>query len=351
MVALIRGTALSGFTELVDSLGGDGTAILARVGIDPRSAGDFQRYISYRAVCAALHEATTDRACPDFALQLQRKQGIDVLGPVAVIIRHSQTVADALTGVRRYLHTCAPADVIELRPGETTTVYTFKIDVAQLAHRELMVEKSMATSVAALRLMVGPDFRPLRVTMQHQGLAAPGTYRESFGCVVRFGAESNSIHIPNSVLQQQIRGRDSAALALAESYLGLHEDDRDFADHVREMTERLLGVNRASLVTVSREMAIHPRVIQRRLAEAGTSFEQILDDVRRSTAWNLAASSLQASQISTMLGYSEQSSYARACRRWFGESPRQLAARRRSTVPARTDAKGAGSQPHRAESA
>jgi len=72
-------------------------------------------------------------------------------------------------------------------------------------------------------------------------------------------------------------------------------------------------------------------VVQRRLAEAGTSFEEILDDVRRTMAGQLAATGMQAQQIATMLGYSEQSSYARACRRWYGESPRQLAARRLAT--------------------
>ncbi|MGV1003810.1 MAG: AraC family transcriptional regulator [Candidatus Nanopelagicales bacterium] len=329
MADVIRATALSGFTGLVTSLGGDGDALLRRAGVDPKTAGDYERFISYRAVCAALAVATTDRECPDFVLRLQRKQGVDVLGPLAVIIRHSETVADALTGVRRYLHTCAPADVIELHAGPRAAVFTFGIDVKQLAHREYMVEKSMATSVAAFRLMLGEDFIPLRVTMQHHGLAAPEIYRELFRCPVQFGGEANSVHLPNQVLLQRIRGSDPSALALAESYLGLTETGPQFSDHVREMTERLLRVNRASLVVVAREMAMHPRVLQRRLAETGTSFEQILDEVRSALAWNLAATSLQASQIATMLGYSEQSSYARACRRWYGESPRQLASRRR----------------------
>jgi AraC-like DNA-binding protein len=75
-------------------------------------------------------------------------------------------------------------------------------------------------------------------------------------------------------------------------------------------------------------MAQHPRVVQRGLAESGTSFEEILDDIRRTMAWQLSATGMQASQIATTLGYSEQSSYTRACRRWYGQSPRQLIARR-----------------------
>ena len=69
------------------------------------------------------------------------------------------------------------------------------------------------------------------------------------------------------------------------------------------------------------------------------AFEAILDDVRRELAWELSATALQVSQISTMLGYAEQSSYARACRRWHALSPRQLI-RNRHAMP---DERGAGS--------
>ena len=97
------------------------------------------------------------------------------------------------------------------------------------------------------------------------------------------------------------------------------------------MTHRLLRINQATLTAVARAMALHPRVVQRRLAESGTSFEEILGDARRTTAWQLSATGMQASQISTTLGYSEQSSYTRACRRWYSQSPRQLLTRRLET--------------------
>jgi AraC-like DNA-binding protein len=333
VTSLVRGTALFNFTDLVSSLGGDGRALMLAHGVDPNTAGDYQRFLSYRAVCSVLGAAARELDCPDFGMRLARRQGTEILGPVAVIIRHSETVADAIEGVCRYLYNCAPCDLTELRRGPDAAVFTFAINVRQLAHRDHMVEKSLGTAMAALRLMLGEDFVPLRVTMQHNRIAPAEKYRDLFRCVVEFGSELNSIHLPNHALTRHIRGRDAAALTLAENYLAQVRPDRTFADHVREMTERLMGVNQASLVVVAREMALHPRVVQRRLAEEDTSFEEILDDVRRSMAWQLSATGMQASQIATMLGYSEQSSYARACRRWFGESPRQLAARRLAAEP------------------
>ncbi|MET7701049.1 hypothetical protein [Streptomyces sp. NPDC005485] len=46
-------------------------------------------------------------------------------------------------------------------------------------------------------------------------------------------------------------------------------------DHVRDLIQRLQVANHAGLVEISGAMALHPRVLQRRLAESGTSFEVI----------------------------------------------------------------------------
>lgn len=329
MPYLIRGSALYQFTDLVASLGGDGHALMLAHGIDPAAAGDYQQFLGYRAVCAVLGAAAGELDCSDFGMRLARRQGTEILGPVAVIIRHSETVAGAIDGVNKYLFNCAPCDLTELRRGPSAAVYTFAINVRQLAHRDHMVEKSLGTAMTALRFMIGDDFVPLRVTMQHHRIGLAESYRDMFGCPVDFESKLNSVHLPNHLLSQPIRGRDAAALTLAENYLSQSGPGRGFADHVQEMTERLIGVNRASLTVVARELAMHPRVVQRRLSESGTSFEEILDGARRALAWQFSATGMQAAQIATLLGYSEQSSYTRACRRWYGESPPQLAARRR----------------------
>ena len=95
---------------------------------------------------------------------------------------------------------------------------------------------------------------------------------------------------------------------MAEKYLGEIGPDLAVSDHARDLTQRLLPVNQASLVETARAMSLHPRVLQRRLAEAGMSYEEILDDIRRELAWELSATGMQISRIAGALGYSEQSS-------------------------------------------
>lgn len=332
MASLIRGTALLNVAELVSSLGGEPIFLLRSHGIDPAAAGDYDTFLPYDSVAAVIGDAARKLDCPDFGMRLARKQGIQILGPVAVIIRNAETVAAAIEGVGRYLHNLAPTDSTELIRRPEAAIFTFSTDVRRLAHRGQMEEKGLGVAMDAFRLMLGETFVPLRVTFQHPRIAPMQSYREMFGCPVEFESEANSVHLPHRALKQPIRGRDAAALALAENYLTDMRADLAVADHVRAVTQRLLVVNHADLVAVARAVSLHPRVLQRRLAESGTSFEQILDDVRREAAWDLSATGMQISQIATALGYSETSSYTRACRRWYGESPRQLRARRKGSV-------------------
>ena len=325
--SLIRGSALAKFAELVTSLGGDADQLLRARGVDPAAAGDYDRFLSSAAAAAVVADAAEVLDCPDFGMRLAREQGVQILGPVAVIIRNAETFASALDRVSRYLHNMTP-DHVELVRGPRAAVLTLTTTVRPIAHHDQWVEKGLGLAMDAFRLMLGEDFVPLRVTMQHRRIGPLQNYRDMFRCPVKFESDLNSVHLPNRVLTQQIRDRDAAALALAEKYLTDIGPDLEVTDHVRDLTQRLLLVNDAGLVEVARAMSLHPRVLQRRLADSGTSFEEILDDLRRDLAWELSATGLHISQIATMLGYSEQSSYTRACRRWYGESPRHLRARR-----------------------
>lgn len=96
MLELIRASALQGFPELVCSLGGDPTSLLAAHGIRPEVVGDLEAYIEYRAVAGVVERAAAVLDCPDFGLRLSTHQGLEILGPVALIARHAQTVGEGL---------------------------------------------------------------------------------------------------------------------------------------------------------------------------------------------------------------------------------------------------------------
>jgi AraC-like DNA-binding protein len=70
---------------------------------------------------------------------------------------------------------------------------------------------------------------------------------------------------------------------------------------------------------------MHPRTLQRRLKEEGTTFEEIKDEVRRDMAERyLSQTEMPLAQVTALLDYSEQSALGRSCRRWFHTTPRDF---------------------------
>ena len=78
---------------------------------------------------------------------------------------------------------------------------------------------------------------------------------------------------------------------------------------------------------IADQLAMHPRSLQRRLVTEDVRCQDLIERERRVLATRyLAEPGLQLGQIAGLLGYAEQSTLNRSCRRWFGKTPRQYRA-------------------------
>ena len=77
-----------------------------------------------------------------------------------------------------------------------------------------------------------------------------------------------------------------------------------------------------ALTVIARELRMSPRTLKRKLAERGTTFSAIRDDMRRQRALLLLDNrGLSIGEIATKLGYSELPNFTRAFRKWTGVTP------------------------------
>jgi AraC-like DNA-binding protein len=78
----------------------------------------------------------------------------------------------------------------------------------------------------------------------------------------------------------------------------------------------------AAIEDVANMLNMHPRTLQRRLMQEGTTFEKVRDDVRKRMAEiYLANEIVPLAQVAHLLGYANQSVLTRSCLRWFGKTP------------------------------
>ena len=108
-------------------------------------------------------------------------------------------------------------------------------------------------------------------------------------------------------------------------------EPRIVVDVRREVAAQLAN-DRARLDDVAEALALSPRTLQRKLADAGTNFQAVHDAARQALAEELLRDTrLNLTDVAYMLGYREQSSFNRACREWFGNTPARTRERLRAT--------------------
>jgi AraC-like DNA-binding protein len=98
------------------------------------------------------------------------------------------------------------------------------------------------------------------------------------------------------------------------------------ASAVGRLVKQHLPYGRVSVEEVAAKERVSVRTLQRRLRQWGFSFEEIVDDVRRTEAISLVRARQDSTmEIAFMLGYSDPAHFTRAFKRWTGLSPRQFA--------------------------
>jgi AraC-like DNA-binding protein len=331
MGSLLRATNLWGYVELVRELGGDPEEFLARFHMPTDIGADPESLLSFRSAAHLVESTAEELGCPDFALRLSRWQGIDVLGPIAVIARNEQTVRDALLAISRYLYVHSPALKLEAETSTTgdDLLFTYEITEPGVAQLRQCYELSMANFASIVGLLAGRRTNLGMVSLMHEQVGPTSSYTDILGCPVRFGQPRYEFQVSASLADRPIDRADETTRRIATKYLEseFHPTESALAEQVASLSRLLLPVGHCTTEAIAKQLAMHPRTLQRRLADEGIRCQDIIDVERqRQAARYLAEPRLYLGQITRMLGFAEQSSLNRACMRWFGKTPRQYRA-------------------------
>lgn len=336
MGSLIRATNLWGYSELISELGGDPGILLSRFHIPTGIEYEDDAFVSLEPFVRLLEASAADLGCLDFGLRLSRWQGLDILGPIAVIARNAQTLLDGLTAIARYLYVHSPALRLTIASRTEGNHLKFIYEVTEPALRDIPqgYELSIANGARILRLLGGPEARFTEVSFMHDQLSSDAAYAEALGCPVRFGQAWCGFEVPADLANRRIATADPETRRIATKYLESQylPSTATLSERVAELSRRLLPTGQCTADTIADQLAMHPRTLQRRLATEGVRCQDLIERERRDQAAKyLAEPRFHLSQIASMLGYAEQSTLNRSCRRWFGTTPRQYRADRAIT--------------------
>jgi AraC-like DNA-binding protein len=93
-------------------------------------------------------------------------------------------------------------------------------------------------------------------------------------------------------------------------------------ERVERVIADQLANGQAKLDVVAAEVGMSSRSLSRRLSEMGTSFNDLIEGLRKQIAHRyLHETDMSCTQIAFVLGYSDVSSFNHAFKRWSGETP------------------------------
>jgi AraC-like DNA-binding protein len=337
--------------DLFDRLrqvGLDVDAILRRAKL-PRSRFSVPKPQGTTAEFFALWRAVEEES-DDAGLGL--RIGVEVLpdenNVVSLAAMHSATLGEGLHKLARYKRLVCPEKIsIDVEGGEARLRFEWLL--ADGAPPTLLTDIIFAGITNLAQRGTKTPVRPRRLELIRRR-ANEAMLRRHFRCELRFDAPHDLLVFDDEALALPMINRNAQLLAVLlpglERAVDQDEGARTLADDVRMALGESMCGDRPAIAKVAKCLGMSARTMQRRLGQLGTTYQNVLDDVRRRSARQLLANTdVGIGEVAFLLGFEEVNSFARAFQAWEQTTPAKWRARatvrrdappreRRSVAPA-----------------
>lgn len=260
-----------------------------------------------------------------FGLRFGERSAGKALPFAARIFEASRTVGDGLARLLRMQRVMNDVHRAELLLEGDVAAVRVRTKDSPLPVPAHAIDFIFAWMTMTVRRTTGTTTPATRVRFEH---AAPGDAREHrrvFGCPVLFDAEYNELAFPRGVLDLEHPHADPSLVDILDAHARLLLErlpqKSSFASRVREALVPLLAEG-PTIERVAEALRISERSVQRYLQDEGTTFAAALDDVRKRHAETaLRDRTKSIAEVSSALGFADQSAFHRAFVRWTGTTP------------------------------
>jgi AraC-like DNA-binding protein len=240
----------------------------------------------------------------------------------------SSTLLGAMQRLTRYLHVMSTASVV-ISLTETPDSYALSAvfpDESNSPPKE-SIDCGMTALLALCDVVAEKKIRPIRAELICSSTVHPKAYREALGAPIYFDAGVGTLHFDKADLRAPLpHGTPDIAKAtdrIAEQYIETL-DPHKVASQLRRLLIDLLPSGNFGQELVSSRLNRSTSTLQRQLQGEGMTYREVLESTQRSLAETYLRDKRHSyAQIAYLLGFSEQSNFSRAFKRWTAMSPRQ----------------------------
>jgi AraC-like DNA-binding protein len=320
------------FLRLLELHGIDADRFVREGGHAPEVFRDPAARLPSSAVDVAARAAAARISDPAFALRAARCWHPSDLGALGFAWLASSTLRTALQRLERYGRILGERARFSLESSDRGLRLVFEHGRKDALVGALGTDYALSIVMDMCRMNFGASLRALEVTLCREPPAHPAPWEKFFGVRVRFGAPRNSLMLARRdadaalpVSNRQIAGSLDAILAKQLGEL----DRSNVAARCKAAVLERMASGESVDVDIAKVLHMSRRTLQRKLAEADLTYQQLVDDTRRDLALRYIEDPAKSlTEITFLLGLSGQSAFTRAFRRWTGTSPTDYRARK-----------------------
>lgn len=272
-----------------------------------------------------VYELAAEHLEPGFGVRQGQQLNSDDYGTLGLSWKTSWRVKDVLDRIERYM--ILVTDHGSARMEEKEGITTIKI--LRDANRkgvETANEASFVMIAGVVNEVSGQKIKPVYVQFKHasNGVAA---FTDHFNCPVDFDQKQNALHFKTADIDIPTIKADKSIHQflierLEEEREGIHANADRLLNEIHQLIEEALPSGIPSIMQVADYLGMSARTLKRRFSEKGLTFRELVQKIQQEVAIDLLRNSSRTmGEIAFQTGFSEQSAFNRAFKRWTDQSP------------------------------
>jgi AraC-like DNA-binding protein len=254
-------------------------------------------------------------------------------GALGYALLASTSVRSACLLMERYIRVLNITAKVSVEDRDSCMVVTPTVS-APSKTEVIRDDTSLAVISRICQVTYGEKFRLEAVNFKRAEPSDIKPYHEFFGCTLNFNQNENQILIPQAIADEVLISANPQMAMMSEQIVTQRLakiDQNDIVTRVQAVFTEQLPLGTVSDDSVAEALHMSVRTLHRKLADESNNFRAVLVETRRRLADQyIMDNSLTLTEISLLLGFSEQSSFSRAFKTWTGSTPSELRQARQS---------------------
>jgi AraC-like DNA-binding protein len=308
----------------------DKDALLTSVGIDPDGKVDPSLMVPDENYYAFLETiAHSDPNAIDLPLLVGATMRCGEYGAFGLAWKSALNLRSSYERAERYARVLTSVSAYQVRDAHDGVYMHLHRDGERHLGLRLSNEASIASVVAISQEVSTAEFQPQAIFFKHSAPQSTVAHEKHFNCPVHFDSDMDALLVSVASLQTPNRLGDRSISRFFDTHLeeelSNYDDSASLEHRVRIQVSQSLSQGVPRITDVAACLGMSGRTLQRRLSEQGYSFQNLVDESRRELATRLLKDTeYPLAEVAFLTGFSEQSAFNRAFKRWAGQTPRSF---------------------------